>query len=247
MDTETVIAPEVGAENIEKLKIGDAEYTPEEAAEFIGLGKKTREYEQKWNTKLDTVWPEYGKLTQERKTLAQERDTYKSQVEQAQQEIAQFRKENPGEKVPEDLQAELQKARELGFTFKDDIEKAGYLKKDDLEKWYQEQRANEKAVEAITSQADNLAKEFDGKDGRPRFNKKTVLAYAAAYQIKDLKAAYEDMYSDELKAWGEKETQSVQKPGMKTLSAPKGAKAPTETKMDGSNFKARLSETLWKE
>lgn len=227
-------------ETPEKIAIGDAEYTPEEAQELIGLAKKTRELEQRYNTKFDSVWPEYGRLSTEHKTL-------KTQYEQAQQEIAKFKQDNPGEKVPNDLQVDLEKARKLGFTFKDDLEKEGYLRKDDLGKWYQEQRAQERAVEKIQSEAESLAKEIDGKDGRPRFNKMAVLAFAQATGVSDLKKAYENMYSEELKEWGEREVKTVQKPGFKTLSPQKGTKQPNEGKTTSTNLRDRIAESLWKE
>lgn len=235
------ITPTAGAEiTPETLKIGDAEYTPDEAQELIGLAKKTRELEAKYNTKFDSVWPEYGRLSQEHKQTM-------TQLEQAQQEIAKYKQANPGETVPEDLKAQLDQARKLNFVFKDDLQKEGYLKKDELDKWYQERRANEKAVEAIQSKADELSKELNGEDGRPRFNKKQVLAYAASYGIQDLKAAYEDMWSDELKSWGEKQVKTVQKPGMKTITAQKGTKAPNEGKTTALNLRDRIAETMWKE
>jgi len=244
MDPDTIVPP-AGTEQLpEKVTIGGQEYTPQEAQELIGLGSKTREYEQRWNTKLDTVWPEYGKLTQERKTL-------QTQLEQAQQEIATFKRENPGEKVPEDLKAQLDQARNLGFAFKDDLDKAGFVKKEELDKYVEEKYRSfserEKAIQAIMGQAERLEKELNGEDGRPKFNRKHVLAYATAYSMKDLKAAYDDMYADELKAWGEQQTRAVQKPGMRTISPKVGAKQPMETPTTSKNLRDRISENLWKE
>jgi hypothetical protein len=64
--------------------------------------------------------------------------------------------------------------------------------------------------------------------------------------MKDLKEAYNDMHSEELGSWSEAQTKTVQKPGMKTLTAPKGSKSPVEPKTDSHNLRDRISESLWK-
>ena len=58
MDTQTE-----GTEGLapSKIVINGQEYDPTEAQELIDTGRKTREYEKQWNTKVDAVWPEYGK------------------------------------------------------------------------------------------------------------------------------------------------------------------------------------------
>lgn len=236
------VTPQGGDQLPEKITIGGAEYDANEAAELIGLAKQTRELEAKYNTKFDSVWPEYGRLSQEHKTL-------KTQYEQAQQDLAKYQNMKPQDRDPEDIEAAKAAARKLGIILNDDLEKAGYVRKDDLDKYFDEKytktREREKAVEAIMSQADKLEKELSGEDGRPKFVKKHVLAYASAYQMKDLKAAYEDMYADELKSWGEAQAKTVQKPGMRTITPRQGAKQPIETPTTGKNLRDRISESLW--
>ena len=58
---EEEIPQEKTAQEIEKVKIGEQEYTQEELDRYVKLGKLAQEAEDKYNTKLDRVWPEYTK------------------------------------------------------------------------------------------------------------------------------------------------------------------------------------------
>lgn len=245
MDTDQ--NPAGGADQIpQTLTIGDREYSVEEAQELIGLGSKTRELESQYNTKLDRVWPEYGRLSQEHKTL-------KTQYDKAQADLSAFQqKTQSGQQVTTDeVEQAKAAARKMGIPFMEDIEKAGYVRKDDLSKefseYYKTEREKEKAVERIISQAESLEKEIDGSDGRPKFRKGHVLAYASAYQIQDLKKAYEQMYPEELKSWSESQVKTVQKPGLRTIKPAGGAKSPAPKEITWDNAREAIAETMWKE
>jgi len=64
-ETET----ETKTETVEKVKVGSDEYTQDELSKLVGLGKIGVEAEQKFNTKLDRVWPEFVKSSQEKAEL----------------------------------------------------------------------------------------------------------------------------------------------------------------------------------
>ena len=53
----------------EKVKLGEEEYTKEELDRFVKLGKIGVEAEEKFDTKIDKVWPEFTKTRQELKEL----------------------------------------------------------------------------------------------------------------------------------------------------------------------------------
>lgn len=223
----------------EKVVINGAEYDVTTAQELIGLGQKTREYEQKWNTSLDKVWPEYGKTTQ---TLKQ----FQTENEQLKQQIAQFQqKQVAGIETPTDIRQAQEAARKLGIVLNEDLSNQGYIKRDELEKYLEQREREKQAVETVIQTGDRLEKEIDGTDGRPKFSKKVVMAYASAYGIPDLMKAYEDMHSSDLETWKKTQLESKQTPGLKTLKGGATAKAPKPVAIDDSNFDSALKEALW--
>ena len=59
----------------------EEELSPQDAASFIDLGRKTKELETKYNTSFEKVWPEYNRSQQTLKTTERERDEAKKQLE----------------------------------------------------------------------------------------------------------------------------------------------------------------------
>ncbi len=109
-----------------KVIINGQEFDEAEAQDLIDTGRKTREMETKWNTKLDSVWPEYG---QTRNQLKQ----YETELAEAKAQLTEFQnKKSEGNETPQDVAEAQESARKLGLSLKDDIEKAGFIKKDEL-------------------------------------------------------------------------------------------------------------------
>src|SRR5258706_2662187 len=111
------------------VSINGQEYDVSDAQRFIDLGKKTSEAEQRYNTTLDTVWPEYGKLNQTKKQLEQELQDAKTQLQEFQA------KQEKGIETPVDLTEAREAARKLGLTLKEDLDKKGYIRKNDLDNY----------------------------------------------------------------------------------------------------------------
>jgi len=234
-DQGTEVAPIEAPSNI---VINGEEYSPDEAQQLVGLGKKTREYEQKWNTSLDKVWPEYGRITQEHKTATTE-------LAQAREQLAKFsEKKDLGTETATDTTKAREAARKLGIIFNEDLEQSGYIKKDDLPKYFQQFSAEQKAVEKILGDADRYEGEITGADGRPPFNKKAVLAYMQAYSIEDPMKAYEDMYDPQLKSWKDQQVTAKKNPSLRTIDKPEGKKEPKPVRVTDDNVMDLLSERL---
>ena len=218
----------------------EEELAPEEAAELIQAGRQTREYETKYNTKLDKVWPEYGRTTQALKTTQEEKDA-------ALQELQEYKeKVEKSTQTPADTKAAKDAAKDLGMTLQD-LEKEGFIKKTDLESYLekrdQERETQKRAVDQVLATADQLSKEIDGTDGRPAFHKKAVLAYASTYGFKDLTEAYEDMHKDKIDAWKEEKINAEKARSLNTLK-PGGKKEPVTPRVTDGNFKVVLKEAL---
>lgn len=218
--------------------INGQEYDPSEAQSLIDLGNKTREMETKWNTKLDSVWPEYGRSREQLKS-------YESELQTARQQLQEFQsKRQEGSETGADLTEAKEAARKLGLVLGEDLDKTGYIKKDDLESWYQTKRQQDQAVNAVLAEADKLETDLNGTDGRPKFNKRAVMAYASTYQKANLLEAYEEMHEESLKPWKEQQIAAQRKSSLKTMGG-NGKKEPVDPKVTRDNFKKVLSESLW--
>jgi len=223
----------------EKITINGEEYDPTEAQEYINLGRKTKEYETKWNTPLDNLMPDYGRTKESVKQLTADLQEARSKLEQFQV------KAEAGVETPNDLAQAKEAARKLGLTFQEDLEKGEYIKKADLDKYYQEKQSEQAETNKVLAELDKLEKEIDGSDGRPKFNKKVVLAYARTYQIADLQKAYEEMNEDAVKAWKDQQVAAKRKPSLNTFSANQGNKEPKQEKTTNDNVNDKLHEALF--
>lgn len=227
--SESTIAPE-------KIIINGQEYDPEDASSLIELGNKYRETEKNLNTSLDKLMPEYTRATQRA-----------ARAEELEKELAEYKRKNeelskPKTELPEDVASARQQARKLGLVDEDYINERGYVRKEDLESFFSEKEKQQKQVETVLKQADTLEKEIDGSDGRVPFNHKAVLAYASAYNIGDLKEAYEEMNERGNARWKEQQIEKVQRPGLTTIG-PGGKKTPIERKIEsGDDFKNAWEE-----
>ncbi len=216
----------------EQIIINGQEFSSEDASRYIDLGRKYSEMESKLNTSLDKVYPEYTKATQRLKELETD-NAEKARL------LEELQTKKPA--IPEDRAQAIKAAREMGLADQDYLKEKGYMTRAEMDSYYTEKQNQQKLVENVLNQADTLAKEIDGSDGRAAFNKKAVLAYAAQYQISDLKEAYEEMYEPNNKAWKDAQIAKASRPGLTTLK-PGGTKQPVKTKVSDDNFKA-----LWDE
>src|SRR3990167_6033242 len=70
---------ETKTQEVEKVKVGEKEYTQDELSHLVGLGEVGAELESKWNTKIDRLYPEFTKATQEREDLRKQVEGFKNQ------------------------------------------------------------------------------------------------------------------------------------------------------------------------
>lgn len=73
------------------------------------------------------------------------------------------------------------------------LKELGYVSRQELE-----QKEADKQLEGTLK---SLSSKYNGKDGRPKFDKTKVLRYAADHMIGDLEVAYESMHNAELIDW----------------------------------------------
>ena len=218
----------------EQIIINGQEYTPEDATQFIEYGKKYKELESKLNTSLDKVYPEYTRTSQRNKELEEQLAEEKRQREDLEKKYNQ-----PA--IPEDKLAIRKSAREAGLVDQDLLKEEGYVKKSDLDEYFNQKQNQQKLVDNIFEKAKGLEAKIDGSDGRVPFDTDAVLAYASAYNIADLDEAYNKMNAKGNAKWQEAQIAKESRPGLTTLSKG-GKKEPERVKVTDDNFKQ-----LWEE
>ncbi len=227
------MADEVVEGEVLPIKVGEIEYTPSELEGLIADGKFKRDVETKQNTKLDKVFGEYTKLTQDKNTWEAERAEYL---------ILKDEKEQANKPQPEFDEATIAKAQEearkLGLFSKADVEQ--YVN-ENFPKFYSQQRAADKLLESM----EGLEKEINGEDGRPKFVLEDVLNHIKETGIRDPLKAYKDKYETELDTWKEKTLSSAKREGIFSESgSTAGGKQPTEVRPTKENVGKLVREAL---
>ncbi len=227
-----------------KVVINGTEYEASEVQDLMDVGRKTREYEKQANTSLDKVWPEYTRLSQERSQWETDKKKYEEQIKAFQD------KKDAGTETPDDIRKAQEAARKLNIILGDDLEKRGYMTKEQIDQYLEERDKTKAEVNEVLSSADALENEINGEDGRPKFNKKLVLAYINAYpqqgaSYKDkLINGYNEMYNDQLKTWQNEQINAKKTGGLKTVKGTTGKKEPKPIQIDDKNVGKILHEVL---
>lgn len=218
---------EAGIEKIEKLKIGEKEYTQDELERLVGLGELGRELEDKWSTKLDRLYPEYTKRTQEISEL-------KKQLSSTQVAEVNKKAESGQELTPEEVkQQALAQARDLGIVTKDDLQEY-------VESYYVQRRSAERLLEDTESIVKSSASE-----GKPKTTTADLLEYMQEKGVKDPRDAYELMFKNELREWERQQLNSIKPSGLFTESrSTAGAKQPPTVKITKDNLESLVLDEL---
>lgn len=222
----------------------EEELSPEDAANLITKARSVDELEKKYNTSFDKVWPDYNRSQQEKSQLAKELD-------EARENLKKFESDpKEGKETDQDVQNAIEAARKLGIPLREDLEKEGWLKQEDVEKLFEEREANKRATDQILAEAEKLERDINGSDGRPEFNKKAVLAYASNYRREDgepfanLTEAYEDMNRTRIEAWKTAQVEAEKAKSLRTLGKT-AKKEPTAPRVTNDNLGDMIKESLY--
>lgn len=214
--------------------IGDATYTQDELQELVEKGKFAQEVEKTQNTKLDKVFPEYTRKSQELKEAKQEAEELRKQIEQQQQQ------RQTGDITPEQAEAAREAARNLGLLTKDDFSK---LMAENFRDFY----ASEKSIDARISEGRKLESEIDGSDGRPKFNMEDMATWMQdqGYGNLTFEKAYKLRYDEQLDRWKEDQFTKAKRGGMDTITGSQaGSKQPAKIKVTRDNLEELINEHL---
>ena len=98
-----------------KVKVGEKEYTQDELSKLVGLGEIGAEAEEKFNVKLDKVWPNLQATINEKRILEQE-------IENLKQAKVATKVDEGVQLTPEELKAQaLKEAKNLGIVTIEDV------------------------------------------------------------------------------------------------------------------------------
>lgn len=213
------------AEEIEeKVKVGDEEYTRDELKDLVGLGKMGREMEEKWDTKIDKVYPEFTKSRQELKEL---RETVEAREEtQVKEKLAEGKELSPDE--------QRKVARE-------EAKRLGLLLDTDFNDMYAQRRAGERLTDSTESAVSNAEDKYGIKT-----TVKDVLQHMAKPESPKVpEKAIKDMFEPQIDKWKEEQLTSKKGDGLVTESASTaGGKEPSEVKITRDNLRDAVKEAL---
>jgi len=170
----------------QEVAIGDEKLNADEAAELIKSGKSFKELTEKYPDIDFNELP--GSFTKARQELAQ---------------IKKKDKQAPAEDFDE---AEITRRKEIDGFFDDPYVQSKLSKtQEQKEQALREDLEFQKVMESLET-------EFDGSDGRPKFDKKAVLEYGMKNQIFNPRTAYKEMHEKELDEWKIKNAMSKPRP-----------------------------------
>ncbi len=223
----------------EQIIINGQEYSPEDAGNYLELGKKYKDLESKLNTSLDKVYPEYTRATQRNKELE---DQLASELQQ--REALTKKQAEPRDPLdPRDPVNIRKAARDVGLADVDYLKEQGYVRKSDLDEYFTTRQTQQKLVDNILTKASSLENKIDGSDGRVPFDSDAVLAYASAYNIEDLEDAYDRMNTKGNARWKNEQLAKVERQGLTTLKGgDRNKREPVAPKVTDDNF-----GQLWEE
>lgn len=222
---------EVREEAPERIKVGEAEYDPQELDKLVKLGKLGEEMQSKYNTDFTKVWPEYTRSRQELK----EAQRYKEELENFKKQAEA--KPAGGELDPAAVAQAKEAARKLNLLLEEDMPNK---LEPVFKNWYQRERA----AERLLDQCKDYESKLTGKDGRPAFNTEEVLQYMADTGIKDPELAYKAKYEREIDEWKANQLGNSRRSGMSTITEGATTKQPKQVKITNQNVDSLMEQAL---
>lgn len=194
----------------EKVKVGEKEYGQEELSRIVGLGELGAELEGKWNTKMDRLYPEYTKATQEREEL-------KKKVEEYETKKTEEKVDKGEELSPEEVQKQvIAEADKMGLVHKGNVYQFmdAYLQARDMKE----------DAEALIAEAE--------EKGKPKTTVEDLFKYMDESGIKNVELAYKAKFDKELDTWKETQLEKMKNGEVQTLdSSSAGSKQPEIPKL----------------
>jgi hypothetical protein len=211
-------------EGVDKIKVGDLEFAPDELQDIVG---KYRELDDKAKPMggLDKVISYAGDQARQ---LGEVKAELQAERERKAQED---NKPTSGEPSPEDV---IKAAEEQGF-----------ITKTNLNTYLAQYRSAEKLVDEVKAMEEK-GNPYDAKE-LPKFVATDMLDYMTQTGIKNPRSAYNDRYEKEIDAWKQKTLSQSRPKGMVTEEHAPGNKQPAPVKITRDNLSQSISAVLNRE
>ena len=214
----------------EKIKIGEEEYTQDDLSQLVGLGKIAKEAEEKFNVKVDGIWPKFQQTINENVQYRKAEEERKKSEEDSSLQT----KVQTGEELSEEEQLKLAavKLREMGFVSADEIDKrvAAVLEGKEM-------------LQHVRGLVDEQAKE-----GNPKTTEEELLTYMNENGIRKPEIAYKLMFEKELDEIKHEKMGTLKKDQFVTDgSQSAGSKIPQAKPITRANLTEALNEALNRE
>jgi len=220
-------------QDVQTIKVGEKEYTPEQLQQLVQLGEIGREMEEKWNTKIDRVYPEFSKAKNDLKVLEEENTRLKTPQQPAPTTIS----DEMG-LSEEDLAKARKEARKIGIVTEDAFDEF-------LGNKFREYFVRERAIEKTMENLDRLEGEISGEDGRPKFVKEDVVRFMQETGVNNPESAYKLMHEKDLEAWRAKQLADAKREGVySNTTSSAGGKQPDPVRPTRSNLDSLVAEAL---
>jgi hypothetical protein len=220
--------PKPETTELEKIKIGEKEYSQDELTKLVGLGEFADRVQQEQDRSVKDIYPKYIETTKELSELKKKVGEF---------ETFQARLTGKDQEVTPEMMAEDAKAK---------LKELGYLPSEEINKVVQEQvMAHIQAKELLdeVKGINRIAEEA----GKPKVDPNELFNYMDQTGIKDPTIAYEVKFKNELKSWEQTKVNEIKPQGFTTQeTSSAGAKTPTEERPKSPEaLKAQL-ESFWK-
>jgi hypothetical protein len=218
-----------------KEEVQEQTSSPETVVTLLG-----RQYDLSKPDQVQELAKDYDRLGRQYAPLVQQLQELQARLEQLQQlHGSQVQQPQTGIQDPETVEY----LRKLGFLSREELEQ---FKQAILQELNQRQE-QERLEEYLTS----LENEYDGSDGRPKFDRQKVLQFCVERGIADPEAGYKLLYEKELEEWRLKNLQkgSTPPPVVKgtsgaTIPKPKKITLGTPESEDEIDLRTAIENTM---
>ncbi len=212
---------------VEKIKLGEEEYTQDELKKLVGLGKIGLESEEKFKTPLDKVWPTTQKVINENQELRKQLEEIKNAETQ--------KKVNEGQQLSPEEQDRL---------VREQLKKYKVVFEEDFQSRSREEFAKNQAVANLLGDTAEAIEKYKNDYGI-QTQVDDVLKYMDENGLKNPDKAIKLMFEDKIDQVKEQKLKSIKPQGMTTLpTSQAGGKQPEEVKVTKDNLETSLHEFL---
>lgn len=218
-----------GGGEVGKIKLGEAEYAPEDLQGMVALASKVKEFEEKSGTDFDGLTSEFGKRAQTIGELRKKLEERKAKAIE--------KKLATGKKLSQ---------KELDRQARIEAKRLGLVTEKSLKEMFDKMATQREAGRDLLRKCGKLEKKEDGTKGKPAFKTKDMLDYMAESGIRNPQDAYDLKFKKELAKWREEQLSKRRPGGLVTEeTSTAGGKEPKRVKPTKDNLAQLVREELY--